>query len=122
MQSISSSKKTLLVNTNIKIERTHLQQQQLPHPIKSKQPLHKYHTNSIFSEKHIDNNNTKQSSYQIPLVHNKALSKQIPQSHKLKLTTPLNNSNTNIIKKKINNKVMKFLSFNNNRTIHNSNT
>ena len=127
MQSISSSKKTLLVNTNIKIERAHLQQQQLPHPIKSKQHLHKYHTNSIFSDKRIDNNNnninnTKQSSYQIPLNQNKSISKQIPQTHKLKLTSNNNNNNNNIIKKKVNNKVMKFLSFNNNRTIYNSNT
>ena len=129
MQSISSSKKALLVNTNIKIEHAHLQQQQLPHPVKSKQHLHKYHTNSIFSDKRIDNNNntntnnTKQSLYQIPLNQNKSISKQIQQTHKLKLTTNNNNNNNNnIIKRKVNNKVMKFLSFNNNRTVHNSNT
>ena len=92
MQSISSSKKALLVNTNIKIEHAHLQQQQLPHPVKSKQHLHKYHTNSIFSDKRIDNNNntntnnTKQSLYQIPLNQNKSISKQIQQTQQAKQT------------------------------------
>jgi dual specificity tyrosine-phosphorylation-regulated kinase 2/3/4 len=129
MQNSHSSKKALIVKTNIKLERTHLFQQ-TTQPKKTL-PLHKYPSNNLFFNNQLDTT-PKQTNYQ----NTKPKKIQLTTSNtNINLTgkSKFNNNNINSINsnttknnKKQTNKVIKFFSFNNknnnNISIKNKNT
>ena len=126
MQSSHSSKKALIVKTNIKLERTSLFQQ-ITQPKKTL-PLHKYPSNNLFFNNQLDTT-PKQTNYQ----NTKSKKIQLTTSNtninltgKSKFNNNNINSNTTKNNKKQTNKVIKFFSFsnknNNNISIKNKNT